>query len=143
MSRATRFSVAVHALALIALPGGCGGRLSSEAIAGSVGTNASFVRRGGAMLARAGIVRSSPGVAGAELARPPDAVSLLEIYRAVGLEGESRLAIHGSPDMTCPVGKRIQGALATVAGAAEQAFEAELGRRRLSDVLALIGAAAK
>jgi DNA-binding IscR family transcriptional regulator len=138
MSRATRFSVAIHALALLQHPGGCGGRLTSEAIAGSVGTNASFVRRVLAMLSHAGIVRSSPGIAGAVLARPADAVTLLEIYHAVGLEGECRFAIHGSPDQTCPVGRRIQGALSTVVGAAEHAFEAELGQRRLSDVLKLI-----
>jgi DNA-binding IscR family transcriptional regulator len=138
MSRATRFSVAVHALALIQRPGGCGDRLTSEAIAGSVGTNASFVRRVLAMLSHAGIVRTSPGVAGAVLTRPEAAVTLLEIYHAVGLEGENRVAIHRSPSRTCPVGRRIQGALTTVVGAAEQAFEAELGRRTLSDVLDLI-----
>jgi DNA-binding IscR family transcriptional regulator len=138
MSRATRFSVAVHALALIQRRGGRGDRLTSEAIAGSVGTNASFVRRVLAMLSHAGIVRTSPGVAGAVLTRPETAVTLLEIYHAVGLEGENRVAIHGSPSRTCPVGRRIRGALTTVVGAAEQAFEAELGRRTLSDVLDLI-----
>ncbi|HZS81593.1 MAG TPA: Rrf2 family transcriptional regulator [Stellaceae bacterium] len=140
MSRATRFSVALHALALIEHPGGCGSRLTSEAIAGSVGTNASFVRRVLSMLARAGIVRSSAGIAGAELARPADAITLLEIYRAVGMEGESRLAIHRSANPACFVGRRIQGALQEVVGAAEEAFEAELGRRKLSDVFRLIAA---
>lgn len=139
MSRATRFSVAIHALALIARPGGCG-RLTSEAIARSVGTNASFVRRVMAMLGHAGIVRSAAGVACPELAHPAEAITLLEIHRAVGMEGESRLCIHGSPSRDCYVGRRIQGALATVVDAAEQAFEAELGRRRLSDVLELIAA---
>ena len=139
MSRATRFSVAIHALALIAHPGVCG-RLNSELIARSVGTNASFVRRVLAMLGHAGIVRSAAGVAGAELARPAEAITLLEIYRAVGIEGEGRLGIHGSPNPGCYVGRRIQGALATVFDAAEQAFEAELGHRRLSDIIDLIAA---
>jgi DNA-binding IscR family transcriptional regulator len=140
MSRATRFSVAIHALALIEHPGGCSGRLTSEAIASSVGTNASFVRRVLSMLAHEGIVRSSAGVAGAELAKPVDTITLLEIYRAVGMESEGRLAIHGSPDLTCPIGCRIQGALETVVGAAQEAFEAELGRRKVSDVIGLIAA---
>src|SRR5712691_10741393 len=97
MARVTRFSVAVHALALIERPGG-GGRLTSEAMAGSIGTNASFVRRVLSMLGHAGLVRSSAGVAGAELTRPAAAVTLLEIYRAVGMEDEHRLAIHASSD---------------------------------------------
>ena len=143
MSRATRFSVAVHALALIEHLGKAGIRPTSEMIAGSVGTNASFVRRVLAMLSHAGIVHSSPGVAGAALARPAELVRLLEIYRAVGLEGENRVGIHGSPSRTCPVGRRIQEVLTTVVGGAEQAFETELERRTLSDVLQLIAQSAK
>jgi DNA-binding IscR family transcriptional regulator len=62
MARATRFSVAVHVLALVAYFGGR--RLTSETIADSVGTNASFVRRLLSMLAHAGLVESAPGVGG-------------------------------------------------------------------------------
>jgi DNA-binding IscR family transcriptional regulator len=138
MSRATRFSVAVHALALIEQSGACRDRLTSEAVARSVGTNASFVRRVLAMLARAGIVRSSAGVAGAELARNPASITLLEIYRAVGMKGEGRLAVHASPDRSCPVGCRIQKVLEMVAEAAEEAFEEELGKHKLRDVIGRI-----
>jgi len=138
MNRATRFSVAIHALAMLDRPSDHGSRTSSDAIAQSVGTNASFVRRVLAMLAHAGIVMSSPGIAGARLARPAREITLLDIYRAVGLEGEARLGIHCSPSLNCPVGRRIQGALATVVDAAEAAFEAEFRQRRLSDVLDVI-----
>ena len=65
--------------------------------------------------------------------------AMLEVYRAVGMEDEHRLAIHASSDPGCPIGRRIQGALDTLIGAAENAFEAELGRRTLSDVMRLIG----
>jgi DNA-binding IscR family transcriptional regulator len=140
MSRATRFSVAVHTLAVISYQAQSGGRPSSDYIAGSVGTNASFVRRVLAMLAHAGIVRSSAGIAGADLARPAESITLLEIYRAVGLEGESRFGIHGSPNPNCFVGKRIHGALDKVVTAAEDAFEAQLAQRRLSDIVADIAA---
>ena len=81
MSRATRFSVAVHALALVERFAG-DPRLNSEMIATSVGTNASFVRRVLAMLGHAGLVKSSAGVAGARLARTPAKITLLDVYRA-------------------------------------------------------------
>lgn len=141
MSRATRFSVAVHALALIERLGG--DRITSDLIAGSVGTNASFVRRVLAMLSHAGLVRSSPGVAGASLARPAAKITLLDVYRAVDMEDEHRLAVHEEPNPRCFIGRHIQGALDAVIGPAEEAFEAQLKRRSLADVTSYIAAQAK
>ena len=138
MGRATRFSVAVHTLALIDRLGA--DRISSDLIAGSVGTNASFVRRVLAMLSHAGLVRSSAGVAGAQLARPAGKITLLDIYRAVDMEDEHRLAVHDEPDPRCVVGRHIQGALDAAIGPAEEAFEAQLKRRSLADVMAFIAA---
>ena len=139
MPRATRFSVAVHALALVERFGG-DPRLTSEAMAGSVGTNASFVRRVLAMLSHAGLVRSTPGVAGARLARASQAISLLDIYRAVDMEDEHRLACHGEPSQTCFIGRNIQSALDSAIGPAEQAFETQLANRSLADVTQFIAA---
>jgi len=141
MARATRFSMAVHVLALVEYVGGK--RLSSETIARSVGTNASFVRRLTSMLAHAGLVESAPGVAGARLARPAGKITLLDIYRAVDMEDEHRLAIHDDPNPRCTVGRHIEGALDAVIAPAEQAFETQLGRRTLADVTRLIAAKAK
>lgn len=138
MARATRFSVAVHALALI--DHFDGRRLTSESVADSVGTNASFVRRLLAMLARAGLVESSAGIAGARLARPAGKITLLDIYRAVDMEDEHRLAIHGNPNPRCAVGRYIEGALDAVIAPAEQAFESQLRRCTLADVTRLIAA---
>jgi len=142
MSRATRFAVAVHALALIERYGG-DQRLTSNMIAASVGTNASFVRRVLAMLSHAGLVRSSAGVAGAQLARLPGRITLLDVYRAVDMEDEHRLAVHDEPSRRCFIGRHIQGALDTVIGPAEEAFEAQLRRRTLADVTGYIAAQAE
>lgn len=139
MSRATRFSVAVHALALIERFAG-DQRLNSEMIAASVGTNASFVRRVLAMLSHAGLVRSSPGVAGAQLARGAGKITLLDVYRAVDMEDEHRLAVHDEPSQRCFIGRHIQGALDAAIGPAEAAFEAQLKRRTLADVVRYITA---
>jgi DNA-binding IscR family transcriptional regulator len=141
MARATRFSVAVHVLALIDYLDGK--RLTSEDIAGSVGTNASFVRRLLSMLARAELVESSPGIAGARLTRPAGKITLLDIYRAVDMKEEHRLAIHGDPNPRCTVGRYIEGALDAVIAPAEQAFETQLERRTLADVTRHIAAKAR
>ena len=141
MARATRFSVAVHALALI--DHFDGKRLTSESIADSVGTNASFVRRLLSMLAREELVESSAGIAGARLARPAGKITLLDIYRAVDMEDEHRLAIHDDPNPRCTIGRHIEGALDAVIAPAEQAFEGQLGRRTLADVTRHIAAKSK
>jgi DNA-binding IscR family transcriptional regulator len=140
MSRATRFSVAVHTLAL--LERFSDDRPTSEMIATSVGTNASFVRRVLSLLGRAGLVKATAGIAGASLARPAHKITLLEVYRAVSLEGEHRPAIHQEPNPSCFVGRRIQRVLDSVFGAAEAAFEAELQRRTLAHVMRMISAQA-
>jgi len=141
MSRATRFSVAMHAMALIQRMGER--RLSSEMIAESVGTNPSFVRRVLAMLSDAGLVQSVSGVAGARLARAAAEISLLDVYRAVDMEDEHRLAVHAQPNPRCIVGRHIQDALDAVIGPAEAAFEAQLKRRSLADLSSFIAAKAK
>ena len=79
------------------------------------------------MLSHAGLVNSSAGVAGATLARPARKITLLDVYRAVDMEDEHRLAVHGEPDQCCVIGRHIQGALDAVIGPAEEAFEAKLG----------------
>ena len=95
------------------------------------------------MLAHAGLVQSSPGIAGARLSRAAGKITLLDIYRAVDMEGEHRLAIHDDPSPCCTVGRHIEGALDAVIAPAEQAFENQLERRTLADVLRLIAAKAK
>ncbi len=131
----------MHALALIEhLPEH---RLTSEMIANSVGTNPSFVRRVLAMLSHAGLVHSASGIAGPRLARTAAKISLLDVYRAVDMEDEHRLAVHEEPNPRCVVGRHIQEALDTVIGPAEAAFEAQLKRRSLADVASFITAHAK
>ena len=141
MSRATRFSVAMHALALIEHMSEQ--RLTSEMIAKSVGTNPSFVRRVLAMLNHAGLLQSASGMAGPRLARSAAKISLLDVYRAVDMEDEHRLAMHEEPNPRCVVGRHIQEALDNVIGPAEAAFETQLKRRSLADVASFIAAQAK
>jgi DNA-binding IscR family transcriptional regulator len=88
-------------------------------------------------------VGSSTGVAAPRLARPAGKITLLDIYRAVDMEDEHRLAIHDDPNPRCTVGRHIEGALDAVIAPAEQAFETQLDRRTLADVTRLIAAKAK
>ena len=76
----TKFSVAVHVLILISE---APNPLSSDQIAGSVGTNASYIRKILSLLKKSGMIDSHRGVSGYVLTNTPDQITLLGIYQAV------------------------------------------------------------
>jgi Predicted transcriptional regulator len=140
MTKSCRFAVAVHVVSVLAL--NAGAPCTSEWIAGSVNTNPVVIRRILSALGKAGLVRAIRGSnGGALLARAPEAITLLEIARAV--EEDERPALHHQPpNPQCPVGRTIQPVLRGIIGRAEAAREAELAVTRLSDVLEGIRAGA-
>ena len=131
MNTSSRFAFAVHVLALLSLQEGA--PLSSEMIAGSVNTNPALIRRLLTMLAEAGLTTSQLGAGGgALLARAPEDITLLEVYRAV--DDAQLFAMHREePNPACMVGRNIQVVLRGIIDEAVQAMEASLGARTLAD----------
>jgi Rrf2 family protein len=126
----TQFSVGVHVLTLLAQE-----PQSSEAMAGSVGTNPVHVRRVLGHLRRAGLVASRPGVGGGwRLERPPDAITLGDVWRAIH-GAEPLLALHQGANPDCAVGRRIQTTLEAVDARAARAVEGELDEISVAEVL--------
>ncbi|NUU64145.1 Rrf2 family transcriptional regulator [Paenibacillus agri] len=133
MNISTRFAVAIHILTLI--DSNKDGKSTSEWIASSVNTNPVVIRRITGMLNKAGLVDVRPGVAGAKLARDPEQITLLEIYKAVNaVEEGSLFAIHEHPNPDCPVGKNIAGAIVPVFGRAQTAMESVLQGVTLAEI---------
>ena len=85
----TKFSVALHILAMISESRDI---LSSQALAESVGTNPSYIRKVIALLKKAEIIRSQQGKSGYELTKSPKEMNLLEIYFANSSKHESKLS---------------------------------------------------
>ncbi|MFC4102935.1 Rrf2 family transcriptional regulator [Paenibacillus xanthanilyticus] len=138
MSINSRFAVAVHILTL--LDYASDQRMSSEMIAGSVNTNPVVIRRIMGQLNRAGLIATSPGVAGASLTRKASAITLLDVYAAVQQENRDELfAIHDNPNPACQVGRSIQGALESSFKQAQTAMERELARMTIADLTAQMG----
>lgn len=105
----SRFSVAIHVLALIDMNDG---KITSEYIAISVNTNPAVIRRIMGMLSRANLISSRPGVIGIKLLKPISEITFLDVYRAVELPEENELfSIHKDTNLKCPVGKNIQSSL--------------------------------
>ena len=76
----TRFSSAIHTLILIA---GAEKPLTSDRIAKSVGTNASYIRRITGLLKKQGIIGSRQGAGGFTLLVKPRDLTLYRIYQAI------------------------------------------------------------
>jgi len=131
MRIASRFSIAVHILSLLEI---CSGpEATSEWMAGSIGVNPVIVRNVMGQLRRAGLVTTQQGVAGGRVARPLDQVSLLDVYRAVEVDGDL-FAMH-HPNPSCPVGANIQATLDVRFEAAQNALEAKLAEATVGDVV--------
>ncbi len=125
----TQFSSAIHTLILIseAAP-----PMNSEEIAGSVGTNASYIRKLTARLKKAGIIESRQGISGFSLVEDSKSLSLFDIYKAV--TGNDKVHIfdfHQNPNDACIVGKNIKPVL----GDMFRSMEVEIERMLKSTTL--------
>lgn len=134
MAISSRFSVAVHILSLLEISKI--ERLTSEFIASSVNTNSVVVRRIMGMLNKAGIITTSPGVAGAVISRPISQITLLDVYLAVEADHQDPLfSIHNKPNPNCLVGKNIQYTLEQRFTQAQRAMENELANVTIEEVV--------
>jgi len=127
-----KLSDAVHILAYVNIYHD--GDLSSQAIADSIESNPSLIRRLMSRLVKAGLLNSQPGTIAPTLARPAAEISLLDIYRAV--EDHQRLLhVDEKTNPKCIVGGNIQETLNNVY--AEIQSETEIAMQRV-DLQAII-----
>lgn len=129
----TKFSVAVHVLILISespVP------MNSDQMAGSVGTNASYIRKILALLKKAEIVDGHRGISGYSLIVAPEQLTLLQIYQAVMEESKIHLLdIHQNPSDQCIVGRYVRPALTEMFTDIEDAFARSLAGKTLADCI--------
>lgn len=132
MTKNSRFTVAVHALALLAIVRGK--PTTSDYIARSVNTNPVVIRRILGVLGKAGLVETHPGAGGgSELAKKPSDISLLEVYRLMG--NVDLFPMHTQPPSEdCVCGRHIQTVLSGVFSEAQQAMEHVLDGLTIEDI---------
>jgi len=134
MPTSTRFAVAVHTLAALAVSGGR--PLRSEDIAYSANTSPVVIRGLLSRLSDAGLTRSQLGAGGgALLAKDADRIRLLDVYEAV--EDTELFSLHRTPPCeSCAVGGNILEALQPVLSRARKALEDELAQATVADIAA-------
>ncbi len=129
----SRFAVGIHILSVLEI--NKDGVNSSEFLARSVKTNPAVIRKFMGMLKKAGLVKVRPGIAGAELARIPSDITLLDVFKAVNSEQKELFSVHSNTSQTCPVGRNIQDTIMPLFSIAQLAFEKALGHVTIDDVV--------
>jgi Rrf2 family protein len=131
-----RFSIAIHTLGLLARAEDK--PLKSEQIACLVKTNPVVIRRILSELGRARLVVSQAGAAGGtRLARKPEEILLVEIYRVI--ESRQIFALHRQkPDEHCEIGQSIEVVLLQIQNKLDRAIEEGLGKMTLAEVLRMV-----
>ena len=129
----TKFSSAIHMLILISeaeTP------MTSEEIAVSVGTNASYIRKVTGLMKKKGIIESRQGATGYQLLVKPEELTLYEVYQAVSeTEQVHVFDLHQNPNDQCIVGKHIRPVLMDVFRSIEEKAEQELRNTTLRDCM--------
>lgn len=128
-----RFSSVIHMLFMIA---GAESPMSSEQIAMSVGTNASYIRKIAGLLKARGIIESRRGVRGFSMLVAPEDLTLHQVYQAVsGSDKVHVFDLHQNPSDRCVVGRHIRPVLTDVFHEAEDALERQLKSTTLASCM--------
>lgn len=128
-----KFSVAIHTLVMISESEKA---LSSQALATSVGTNASYIRKIISLLKTAGLVSSHQGRSGYQLTKSPKEITLLEIYYAAqAVDHISFFQLHQNSNQECPVGKHINEATTPIFAKIEKQLEEKLACQTLGQII--------
>lgn len=136
MAANSRFAVATHTVAVLAYSEDK--FVTSEFIASSVNTNPVVIRRILSALTKAKLCESQTGkLGGSRLARKPQSITLLDIYRAV--ECDKLFAQHArSENKNCPVSCNIKGVLSRVFQKCEVAVEDSLKSTTVADLIKVL-----
>ena len=128
-----KFSSAIHTLILIAASDR---PLTSENIARSVGTNASYIRKIIGLLKKKDIIESHRGVSGFTLKLKPEDLTLLQIYQAVNeTERPCLFDLHQNPNDKCIVGHHIKPVLTGMFAEIDDALIRALAEKTLADCI--------
>ena len=130
MNTSSRFIVAVHLLAVLAVRG----KVKSGDMAWSVNTNPVVIRRILGALREAGLVHSQTGPhGGSTLARPADQITLADVYDAVET-GQLFHPLYSDPAEACPIGSNIEDCMTTVFEETQTAVRDTLSTKTIAQI---------
>lgn len=133
MQISSRFTMAIHMFACIDTF--TDGKMTSDFMAASIGTNPVIVRKLLQQLKAAGLIEVSRGTGGVTVTKPLDEITFLDVYKAVECTPDEQLFhFHENPNPKCPVGKNIHHVLDDRLNQVQKAMEDKLATMTLADV---------
>ena len=135
MQISSRFTIALHIFACI-VTFGQDHKITSEFLADSVNVNPVIIRKLLSQLKGAGLVTVQRGSGGTALAKPPEDITFLDVYRAVECVEKGELFhFHENPNRKCPVGRNIHHVLDEKLQQIQRAMEQEMAGITVADVI--------
>lgn len=135
MQISSRFTIAIHVLICIETFKN-DRKVTSDFLASSVNVNPVVIRKLLQQLKTAAIVNVVRGSGGAEIAKPLNEITLLDIYNAVEcVEDGNLFHFHENPNNLCPVGKNIHNILDAKLDTIQKAMENEMKSITVADIM--------
>lgn len=135
MQISSRLTIAIHVLACIDTFRD-DYKVTSDFLASSVNVNPVIIRRLLQQLKSAGIVAVTRGSGGAQIAKPLDEITMLDIYRAVECVDNGELFhFHENPSQECPVGRNIHNVLDDKLLQIQKAMENEMAKITMAEII--------
>lgn len=135
MQISSRFTIAIHMMTCMETFKD-DYKITSDFLAGSINVNPVVIRRILSQLRDAGLIVVKRGTGGAALAKKPEEITFLDVYRAVEcIEENTLFHFHENPNPNCPVGRNIHNILDDKLLQVQGAMERELESITLADVL--------
>lgn len=136
MQISSRFTIAIHMLTCMEVFKQ-EYKITSDFLAFSINVNPVIIRRLLSQLKDAGLIEVKRGTGGAEILKPLEEITFLDVYRAVDcIEENTLFHFHENPNPNCPVGKNIHNILDDKLIRVQEAMEKELKSITLEDVMA-------
>lgn len=110
-------------------------KVTSDFLAGSIGTNPVIIRKILTQLQGAGLITVARGTGGIEPTRELSEISFYDVYQAIEpLEGGDLFRFHESPNPQCPVGRNIHKLLDEKLQAIQNAMEDEMKKYTIENL---------
>ena len=133
MQISSRFTMAIHMFACIDTFKEM--KMTSDFMAGSIGTNPVIIRKLLGQLKAAGLVEVARGTGGVTIKKPLNEITFLDVYKAVECAPDEELFhFHENPNQECPVGRNIHHVLDDKLIRIQKAMEDELSKITLEEV---------
>ena len=134
MQISSRFTIALHIFTCVDVFKD-DYKVTSDFLAGSIGTNPVIIRKILTQLKNAGLIEVARGTGGIELTKELSEITFYDVYEAIEpVDGGDLFRFHEAPNPKCPVGRNIHALLDDKLKDIQNAMEEKMRQYTLLDL---------